>query len=350
MTKFLKLRAVAAAAGAFAALIVASPANAEVYSLSQQRLYNFSIGIFDINAGNPSFPQATTTVNTFQYQMNNKAEVNGTIASGGSFSANCNQDSCVNGSPVLDPLQAKVGAVTKGENDFTPQGLLPAGLNYSRADSVITSDQLTSGGLSLTDENQIAEVLLNSGGQANANATLLSTSSVTVNFTVSGISGTGNSDNFMTVDFDADLLQALGIAAPTGGGALVSSAVNTSFKLSRDGDVFNQVRWVPTGTPGSSCVVDAAFLGGGVTCTSVTDPFSLNRTISSSALPTVASQFQTGSFGIQLNGLKDGTYTFDLSTKVEVQVQQVPEPGTVALVGLALAGLGLASRRQKKHA
>lgn len=344
MAKFLKLRTVAAAAGAFAALIVASPANAEVYSLAQQRLYNFSIGIFDINATNPGFPLAATTINSFSYQMNNKAEVNGSVDN---TTANCNQVTCTNGSPVLDPAQAKVGAVTKGENDYTPQGKLPAGSSYSRADSVITSDQLTSGGLSLTDENQIAEVLLNTGGQANANATLLSTSSVLINFTVSGL---GNSDNFMTVNFDADLLQALGIAAPTGGGALVSSAVNTSFKLSRDGDVFNQVRWVPTGQPGSSCAVDAGFLGGGVTCTSVADPFSLNRTVSSSALPTVASQFQTGAFGIQLNGLQDGTYTFDLSTKVEVQVQQVPEPGSVALVGLALAGLGLASRRQKKQA
>lgn len=337
MNKFFKLKAVAAGAVACAAMFVGASAQAEVYALSQQRVYNFAIGIFDGGG------LANTTVNTYQYTLNNSATVNGVTSTD---TKTCNQGSCVNGSPVLDPVAANVGAVTVGQNVFTPQGQAPAGATYARSDSVISTDQLTSGGLAFTDENQIAEALLNTSGTAGAVTSLLSTASLSVTFTVSG-----SSANTLALSFSSDQLQALGIVAPTGN-PLVSSAVNATFSLTDSS--FRRVGWNPDGFVGG-CNVAGGFGGGAVTCTNELDPFSLNTTISSSTIPTSFTATNggvaTNLFGITLNNLANGTYTFDLSSKTQVQIQQtVPEPGSVALVGLALAGMGLALRRQKKQA
>ena len=84
-------------------------------------------------------------------------------------------------------------------------------------------------------------------------------------------------------------------------------------------------------------------------CSEVQDGFSLN-TNNPTALPTedFNSGVQFGLFQFEL-GLAKGTYTFDIThtTTADALIVAVPEPTSIALIGLGMLGIGAASRRRK---
>ena len=333
MIRLPSLKTIAAAAGACVAMTVASPANAFVYATSHLEIQNLLL-TFD----------PTAIVTSFAFNLTNTADINGSSAIG---VATCTQAGANCGfSPILNAPQA----VAPPSNLIRPQDTYtfatPAEKlvnSFSRADSIVTAAQLING--APTAANQIAESLLNIPGTAAANAEIKSTTSLTATF---------NNTRNIRLAFEANPYQL----AEIGGGSTGVSAqsnLNSSFTLLKNGVGAGSVSFNPNGTAGNAdCVVVGL---AGVTCTvnDNTQDLNFNAAIGSAG----SSQNGVGSggvfskFDILISGLANSAYSvaFNAVTStliVGAQPTVVPEPGTMGLIGAALAGLALTSVRRKR--
>ena len=125
--------------------------------------------------------------------------------------------------------------------------------------------------------------------------------------------------------------------------------MNASFTLNQNtgGSIF--VNWNPQGTAANDCIAI------GAACVETADTQDLNINVGttvngvfarSSWDPNVLTQTP---FGISVTGLTAGTYTLTLNEVKSVQLARtpLPEPGTLALMGIGLMGLFASTRRKK---
>ncbi|RTL18837.1 MAG: PEP-CTERM sorting domain-containing protein [Burkholderiales bacterium] len=352
MTKSYKLKAVAAVAGVFAALVASAPANAYVYSVSKLEIKDLDVSVFaagtkvDISAA--SNYQFNLT-NTAKFQPTGGSTWIDAQASGckGNVlpSAGPVYTTCNTASPVLDALVANAPGLTaaRADNNFGVLGADPV-KSYSNADSQVKTAKLVQGGK--TNTVQIAESLLNTNGSATANTEVKSTTTLVTNLVIQG---------GVKADVDisfASLLTLNGAIADLFNGLYTSSAgSNVTFSLSKNGT--NQSwTWSPDGSGTSQA---CQFSGGGIagsSCSVIANEGNLNVTDSRSSNPDSFSQ-NFGSFknfGLLISNLSSGLYSLSLQATTTTSVDRlaIPEPGSVALVGLALGGLGFASKRRSR--
>ncbi len=323
--KYLKWKLIPVAA-ALALMSAAGSANAAAYGYSYDNIFGLTI----TPTGPITFGSATV-ISRSTATLNGVSDIQG-------------------GSGVLDSPQAAVGAVVIGPNNFSQQG--QAG-DYSRGDAQIVSTQLPPSFPGATTQAvNVAESNLDTFGTADASGRNGSTTGFSVNFVV------GAPDASLAFAFQADPFMQVFLDTLAGPGSSATANLVVTFTVTdaTGAIVFN---WAPDGGAGG--------ITGG---TETDDDANLNINLSTNTLtagslftydPTgcgapVAPGTSTacgGNFGAFTNALAVGNYTLTLNAVESVDLvitQQVPEPGTLALLGLGLAGLCFGSRRRSSGA
>lgn len=256
------------------------------------------------------------------------------------------------GSNETDAQQAARGAVSKGQNDFTQQGMGNA--SYARGDAQIVTSQIPSfpPGSTSTHTVNVAETYLPGGGSADASGRNGSSTAMTVNFVV-GAPGATLAFHFQALPFMQLYLDAL---AGTGSAATTNIALTFSIIDENGQIVFN---WAPDGALGSGILggrelADDASLNTGYAQSPLTSGSVFTYDPSGCGAPTgtgigtacggqyaaITDNLIAGSYSLVLNMLNSSELAY-LPTATPI-----PLPGSLPLLALGLLMLAGLTRRR----
>lgn len=323
----------------------AGQAAAGVYASSRLLVEDFSIGITNL---------AAPALTGYTFTTESSATLNG--SSSPVSSATCGTIGSAPACPVVSPVlqsAASRGAPVRSVGGFSYFGP-GVGQTYANAGGEIFNAEVLTGTPSVT--SQIAETEIAGTGVGNSQSVLGSETTFVFNFTVAS----GNLGD-LTLSFKANPDLYVAVNTPLLINATASATLAASFNLHSDDNDLN-VSWAPNGQVDAFGLIYCAGPGS-LTCTETADGEALNftRTLgggnpsgngySDARYVAVNPAFNDKglvAFGIELTGLPEGDYSLSLTSQAFVRAEQaVPEPGTILLLGGALAALGLGGARRR---
>lgn len=259
----------------------------------------------------------------FTDKLNNSANLNGVNDSGGAVG--------VGFAASVNATQACVGACP-GENLFGVLSAVAPPASLSRADSFLQNVPIAGVGFTVgANASTLSETAITGTGVGGSSSDILLTST----FQFQLLKPVGS----VGLEFDVDTLlrtwTSPSSVAPTLAGA------SFGWKLSLEDAAGNVlIDWRPNGNVGTGTQIGLNV---------IQEDCDLNRAGSAGPNSPQAASVCSGSFEATSNFalLANTTYSFSISQETSSLATAVPEPGSIALLGIALAGLSAAGRKRK---
>lgn len=306
---------------ALAAAVALAGAAAQAGVLGSGVLAVTSLGIVNVATGTP----VTTGFNVISDSRTGTAgaDYNGVAGTGvGNSSITLGNSANVDVGYRCAGACGAIGGIYAGgggpENNITTHIAPPAAANYALSDMFINGSALTSSVSGLTRADASATGANNQGGSS---ATIQNSASVLTTF-----QATDNFTGAIALTANAYVRAFVDPANPPSNASFASGSIGWNVTIT-DLTAGTQIRWSP----------NELNVGLFSAASTQNQSYSFNSALNSAAQ------------GITMSVIAGHTYQLVISQSSGATVSEIPEPGSLALVGLALVGLSSAAAARRRR-